>query len=225
MTTVIRLLCHRQMSTELDDIVAVGGNLRPETLLSAYRRGVFPWPGDGLPLLWYCPRERAVLELPDLHVGRNLARARRKSGLEFTIDRAFGTVIRACAEIPRADQAGTWITDEMLAAYEEMHRLGFAHSVEAWRDGVLVGGLYGIDPGGAFCGESMFHTEPDASHLALLHLLDHVYSRGLDWIDIQVITPHMQRMGAQEVPRDYFLGRLEETLAKRLVLFDPPQVL
>lgn len=210
------------MSTELDDIVAVGGNLRAETLLAAYRRGVFPWPGEGLPLLWYCPRERAVLELSDLHIGRNLARARRKSGLEFTIDRAFGSVIRACAEIPRADQEGTWITEEMLGAYENMHRLGHAHSVEAWRDGALVGGLYGIDPGGAFCGESMFHIEPDASHLALLHLLDHVSGRGLDWIDIQVMTPHMERMGAQEVPRDQFLNRLDETLAKKLVLFDPP---
>lgn len=213
------------MSTELDDIVAVGGTLAPDTLLAAYRRGVFPWPGEGLPLLWYCPRERAVLDLADLHVGRNLARARRKSGLEFSIDRAFGSVIRACAEIPRSDQEGTWITEEMLLAYEEMHRLGHAHSVEAWRDGALVGGLYGVDPGGAFCGESMFHIAPDASHLALLHLLDHVRERGLDWIDIQVMTPHMQRLGAQEIPRDEFLARLDETLEKKLVLFDPPPVL
>jgi len=213
------------MSTELDDIVAVGGNLRPKTLLTAYRRGVFPWPGDGLPLLWYCPRERAVLELSALHIGRNLARARRKSGLEFTIDRAFPSVIRACADIPRADQEGTWITAEMVGAYERMHHLGIAHSVEAWRDGALVGGLYGIDPGGAFCGESMFHLEPDASHLALLHLIDHVRARGLDWIDIQVMTPHMRRLGAQELPRDRFLARLDETLAKGLTLFDPPGAL
>lgn len=210
-----------QMSTELDDIVAVGGNLRPDTLLAAYRRGVFPWPGEGLPLLWYCPRERAVLEFTDLHIGRNLARARRKCGLEFTIDRAFGSVIRACAEIPRADQEGTWITEEMIGAYEDMHRLGRAHSVEAWRDGALVGGLYGIDPGGAFCGESMFHLEADASHLALLHLIDHLKTRGLDWIDIQVMTPHMERLGAQEVPREQFLARLEETLEKSLTLFAP----
>lgn len=209
------------MSTELDDIVAVGGNLRPETLLAAYRRGVFPWPGEGLPLLWFCPRARAVLEVGGLHVGRNLARARRKGGLEFSIDRAFASVIRACAKIPRADQEGTWITPEMVAAYEEMHRLGFAHSVEAWRDGLLVGGLYGMDPGGAFCGESMFHLEPDASHLALLHLLDHLRERGLDWIDIQVMTPHMQRLGAREVTRDEFLDRLEKTLARELVLFEP----
>lgn len=208
------------MSTELDDIVAVGGNLEPDTLLSAYRRGVFPWPGEGLPLLWYCPRERAVLDFADLHIGRNLARARRKSGLEFTIDRAFASVIRACAEIPRADQEGTWITEPMIQAYERMHRLGHAHSVEAWRDGALVGGLYGVDPGGAFCGESMFHIEPDASHLALLHLIDHLSARGLDWIDIQVMTPHMQRLGAREIPREKFLQRLEHALSQGLVLFE-----
>lgn len=208
------------MSTELDDIVAVGGNLKAETLLAAYRRGVFPWPEEGLPLLWFCPRARAVLEFGDLHVGRNLGRARRKSGLHFTIDRAFDQVIRACADVPRAEQTGTWITGDMILAYEELHRLGHAHSVEAWREDVLVGGLYGVDPGGAFCGESMFHVEPDASHLALLYLIEHLQNSGLDWIDIQVATPHMDRLGAKEIEREVFLARLETTLARGLVLFD-----
>ena len=215
------LLCQRKMSTNLDDIVAVGGNLEPAALLSAYQRGVFPWPGEGLPLLWYCPRQRAILDLKNLHVGRNLLRAKRKSGFEFTIDRAFSEVLHACAEIPRAEQEGTWITGDMIAAYEELHRLGHAHSVEAWNEGQLVGGLYGVDPGGVFCGESMFHLEPDASHLALLYLLEHVEQRGLTWIDIQVMTPHMGRLGAGEIPRNEFVRRLEDTLELNLELFEP----
>jgi leucyl/phenylalanyl-tRNA--protein transferase len=207
------------MSTELEDIVAVGGNLRPETVLAAYRRGIFPWPHDGLPLLWYCPRERAVLDVDDVHVGRNLARAARRNGLRFTIDQAFGRVIRACAAVPRPDQGGTWINDEMIAAYERLHALGHAHSIEAWQDDRLVGGLYGVDPGGAFCGESMFYEEPNASHLALLHLLEHLKSRGLDWIDIQVMTPHMEHLGARAIPREEFLARLEAALERGLRLF------
>ncbi|MBM4268398.1 MAG: leucyl/phenylalanyl-tRNA--protein transferase [Deltaproteobacteria bacterium] len=207
------------MSTEVQDIVAVGGDLRPETLLSAYRQGVFPWPHDGLPLLWYCPRERAVLDIEDVHVGRNLGRAARRNGLRFTIDQAFGRVIRACAAIPRPDQDGTWINEEMISAYERLHELGHAHSIEAWQEDRLVGGLYGVDPGGAFCGESMFYEEPNASHLALLHLLDHLKSRGLEWIDIQVMTPHMEQLGARAIPREDFLERLEAALERGLRLF------
>jgi leucyl/phenylalanyl-tRNA--protein transferase len=207
------------MSTTLDDIVAVGGSLDVDTLIAAYRRGVFPWPTEGLPLIWYCPTERAVLDFPDLRVDRNLARARRRSELRFSIDEAFSDVIRACAETPRRDQEGTWITPEMVGAYVRLHEHGRAHSVEAWRGGELVGGLYGVDPGGAFCGESMFHQEPDASRLALLHLIDHLRSRGLDWIDVQVMTPHMERLGAQAIPREQFLRRLRASLRRGLCLF------
>jgi len=208
------------MSSQADDIVAVGGSLDPDTLLRAYRRGVFPWPTEGLPLLWFCPRERAILDFADLHLSRSLERARRRSTLRFTIDEDFAGVIRACAAAPRPGQDGTWITPAMERAYVRLHRLGIAHSVEAWEGDLLVGGAYGVDADGAFSAESMFHARPWASKLALLHLLDHLRARGLDWIDIQVMTPHMERMGASLVTRPAFLLRLERTRKRGLCTFD-----
>jgi leucyl/phenylalanyl-tRNA--protein transferase len=207
------------MSTSSDDIVALGGNLEPTTLREAYRNGVFPWPAEDLPLLWFCPRERAILEYGHLHVGRSLARARRQSDFTFTLDAAFDQVIVNCASEPRPGQDGTWITDDMIEAYVRLHDLGIAHSVEAWRDGRLVGGLYGVDTDGAFSAESMYYHEPCASKLALLHLLDHLAARGLEWIDIQVMTPHMQRLGARNIPRREFLALLRRTRARGLALF------
>ena len=207
------------MSIHQDDIVGVGGTLDPETLMRAYRRGIFPWPVEGLPLLWFCPRERAILEFSGLHVGRSLARARRQSALRFSADAAFADVIRACAATPRPGQDGTWITDEIESAYLRLHGLGIAHSVEAWRGPDLVAGVYGVAVDGAFAAESMFHHEPNASKLALLHLIDHLAAAGLDWMDIQVMTPHLERLGAIEVSRDQFLRRLARTRARRLLLF------
>lgn len=208
------------MSTGSDDIVAVGGDLEPQTLVAAYRAGVFPWPTEGLPLLWFCPTRRAILEFDALHVGRSLARAARRSELRFTVDQAFPQVIRACAKAPRPDQDGTWITPDMVAAYERLHCLKVAHSVEAWRGETLVAGVYGVDSGGAFSAESMFHTESWASKLALLHLVEHLRARGLEWIDIQVMTPHMQHLGAREISRREFLTLLRRTRRRELRLFD-----
>lgn len=202
-----------------DDIVGVGGDLEPATLLRAYRQGVFPWPVEGLPLLWFCPRERAILELDHLHLGRSLARARRRTTLRFTIDAAAPAVIRACAGAPRPRQDGTWITPEIIAAYTRLHRLGSVHSAEAWRGERLVAGVYGVDADGTFAAESMFHREPDASKLALLHLLEHLRARGLDWIDVQMMTPHLARLGARTIPRAQFLRLLARTRARRLLLF------
>ena len=210
------------MSTTSDDIVALGGNLEPTTLREAYRNGVFPWPADDLPLLWFCPRERAILEFDRVHVGRSLARARRRARFSFTLDAAFEQVIGSCASEPRPGQDGTWITDEMIGAYVRLHRLGIAHSVEAWLDGRLVGGLYGVDTDGAFSAESMFYHEPYASRLALLSLIDHLAGRGLRWIDIQVMTPHMERMGARNIARREFLALLRRTRARGLTLFGEP---
>ena len=206
-------------SANADGIVAVGGDLHPQSLLLAYRQGIFPWPVEGLPLLWFCPVERAVLDFDRLHVPRSLARARRRSTLRFTIDADFPAVLRACAGAPRPGQDGTWITPAITAAYLRLHRLGHAHSVEAWRDGRLVGGLYGVDVDGAFGGESMFHAEPNASKLGLLFLVDHLRARGLDYLDVQVMTPHLERLGAHTMPRDAFLGRLAVTRARGLALF------
>jgi len=207
-------------SANAEGIVAAGGDLHPESLLLAYRQGIFPWPVEGLPLLWFCPAERGVLQFSELHIPRSLARARRSTTLRFTIDAAFVDVIRACATSRRPGQEGTWITPAVISAYVRFHRLGYAHSVEAWQGERLVGGVYGVDVDGAFAAESMFYREPNASKLALLYLIDHLQSRGLDWLDIQVLTPHLARLGARTVTRDAFLEKLERTRARGLRLFE-----
>lgn len=202
------------------DIVAVGGTLSLDYLIDAYRHGIFPWPMGGTEKLpWFCPESRAVLFFKDLHIPRSLEKIRKKSALRFTIDQAFDQVIHLCADTPRPEQDGTWITEEVLDAYIDLHRAGHAHSVEVWEDEILVGGAYGVDAGGAFAAESMFFKKPYASKLALLHLFDHLQSRGAEWIDIQILTPHMEALGAREISRDEFLLLLSETQSSSLKLF------
>jgi len=208
-------------SANADGVVAIGGDLHPESLRLAYRNGIFPWPHDGYPLLWFCPAERGVLEFAELHIPRSLERARRRSAVRCTIDAAFADVIRACATSPRPGQEGTWITPAIIAAYTRLHRLGIAHSAEAWNGTRLVGGIYGIEVDGAFAAESMFYREPNASKLALLHLIDHLRRHGLEWVDIQMLTPHMARLGAKAIPREVFLAKLRRTRARGLRLFAP----
>lgn len=204
-------------------LVALDYRLSPERLISAYQRGIFPWP-DGTPfnpIPWVCPPHRAVLEFSALHLPKNLRRARRAlAHLSFTIDRAFEPVIRACASVPRPGQVGTWITPPMITAYVELHRRGYAHSVEAWDGSNLVGGLYGVTAGGVFTGESMFHRITDVSKLCVLHLIEHLRSRGATWIDIQQLTPHFALLGAREIPRQQFLEMLAAEQRERRVLFD-----
>jgi leucyl/phenylalanyl-tRNA--protein transferase len=207
-------------SASRDGLVAVGGDLHPDSLRLAYRHGIFPWPAPGLPLLWFSPPERGVLDFADLHVPRSLERAGRRSPWRLTVDADFSAVIRGCAGTPRPDQDGTWITPDIVEAYEHLHALGVAHSAEAWDGDRLVGGIYGVDVDGAFAAESMFYREPNASKLALLHLVAHLGARGLDWLDIQVLTPHMARLGARGMARDRFLARLAATRARGLRLFD-----
>lgn len=204
--------------TARGDIIAIGEDLSVETLREAYRHGIFPWPHEHLPLPWFSPRRRAVIFFDELHVGRTLRRSQRHTPFTFAIDRAFDDVIRACATVPRDDQ-GTWIGPEIINAYTRLHREGDAHSVEAWQAGELAGGLYGIDAGGLFTGESMFHLRPDASKLALLHLIEHLRERGATWLDCQIMTPHMRALGAREIPRPQFLDLLAETQARGLRLF------
>jgi leucyl/phenylalanyl-tRNA---protein transferase len=202
-------------------IVAIGGDLHPDSLRLAYGSGIFPWPHQGLPLLWFSPPQRAILQFDRLHVPSRLARLRRQCGLTFTIDRVFQDVIRACGATPRPGQRGTWITRAMIAGYTAAHQQGFVHSVEAWNgDGELVGGLYGVDCSGVFAGESMFYRTPSASKLALLHLIDHLAGRGATWIDIQTMTPHFEVLGAGEIPREEYLGRLKSAQEVGLRLFD-----
>lgn len=200
-------------------LVAIGGDLHPETLLLAYRSGIFPWPVEDLPMLWFSPPQRALLQFDDLHLPRSLRRAQRQSPFVLTHDRAFERVIRACADVPRPGQEGTWITAPMLKAYVGLHQLGIAHSVEAWSGSELVGGLYGVAVDGMFAAESMFYRMPNASKMALLYLVEHLRDRGLDWIDIQMMTPHMRRLGAVSISRAQFLEKLASTRAKRLRLF------
>jgi len=205
-----------------DDIVAFGVPLKVENLKDAYRKGIFPWHIDGVPLPWFCPERRAVLEFEDLHVPRSLAKERKRSTFTFTIDKAFTEVMEACAISRRADQpgGGTWITSEFKRAYRDLCDEGLAHSVEAWDvEGNLAGGLYGVDAGGVFCGESMFFRRPNASKLALLHLIDHLRSRGATWLDAQVMTPHMEALGAKEISRDEFLDKLRRTQESGIKIF------
>jgi len=205
--------------TARGDVVAIGEDFRVETLREAYRRGIFPWPHDGMQLPWFSPRRRTVIVFDELHVGRSLRKAQKQSPFRFTIDRDFRAVIAACSAAPRPDQDGTWIAPQIVAAYTRFHDAGDAHSVEVWDDHELVGGLYGVDAGGLFTGESMFHLRPDASKLALLFLIGHLRSRGATWLDCQVMTPHMEQLGAREIPRGRFLDMLATAQATDVPLF------
>ena len=201
------------------DVVAFGDRLDVETLRDAYRHGIFPWPHDDLQLPWFSPRRRAVIFLDELHAGRSLRKAQKQSRLRFTVDTAFPSVIRACSEAPRPGQDGTWIAEEIVEAYIRLHEAGDAHSIEAWDGDELAGGLYGVDAGGVFTGESMFFHRSGASKLALLFLADHLRSRGATIIDCQVMTPHMEAMGARLIPRSRFLEILENAQQQQLKLF------
>jgi len=200
-------------AAEPGGLLAVGGDLEPERLLLAYAQGIFPWYEEGLPILWHSPDPRMVLRPAELRVSRSLRKALRREPFGLSLDRAFEAVIRACAERERPDQTGTWITDEMIAAYVRLHGLGYAHSVEAWRDGELAGGLYGVSLGRAFFGESMFALRSDASKIAFVHLAQQLVRWGFDLIDCQVHTEHLERFGANEWPRARFLEALAESLA------------
>ncbi len=206
---------------KLDDPVIWGLPVTREHLALAYRRGIFPWPTGmrGMPIPWCSPDPRALLHFSDLHLPRSLARAARSTTLTFSIDRAFEDVMKACAAAKRPGQRGTWITAAMLRGYTDLHHHGMAHSIEAWRGEELVGGLYGVDAGGVFTGESMFYREDNASKLALLHLIDHCRARGATWIDIQQLTPHLEALGAVEVSRDKYLDLLLAAQASGVELF------
>ena len=195
-------------------LLAWGGDLAPERLVAAYAQGVFPW-YDENPILWFSPDPRMVLRPAELHVARSLAKRLRAAPYRITLDTAFRDVIRACRETPRPGQDGTWITEDMLAAYCRLHELGFAHSVEAWERGAgerLVGGLYGISLGRAFFGESMFAAATDASKIAFALFVRQLERWGFDFIDCQVTTEHLARFGATEWRRDAFLAALERAL-------------
>ncbi|MDQ2747239.1 MAG: leucyl/phenylalanyl-tRNA--protein transferase [Acidobacteriota bacterium] len=202
------------------DIIGFGGEMTVANLRSAYRAGIFPWGIENLPLPWFCPESRAVLEFSDLHVPKSLQKERRKTDFTFTLDKDFRAVIESCSNVERSHEKGTWITEEFVEAYCRFHAAGDAHSVEVWAaNGDLVGGLYGVDAGGVFCGESMFHRRSNASKMALLFLIEHLQTRGAAWLDVQVMTPHFEVLGAKEIHRAKFLDRLETTQKLNLKLF------
>ena len=203
------------------DIVALGNDLRIDVLRDAYRHGIFPWPHEDLPLPWFSPRRRTVLIFDELHIGRTLRKAIARSAFTFTIDRAFRRVIEACAAAQRPEQDGTWIGPEIIDAYSALHREGDAHSAELWDEAEqLVAGLYGVDSGGVFTGESMFHCVPNGSKIALVRLIEHLRSRGATWLDCQVMTPHMESLGARQITRGRFLDMLAAAQSSGLTLFD-----
>jgi len=194
-----------------DGLVAFGGGLSVARLREAYRKGIFPWSAD--PETWWSPDPRAVIDLErGVHISRRLAQKLRQGRYEVSRDRAFRQVMEACGGT-RQGQESSWISPALTAAYVAFHEAGDAHSVEVWRDGRLAGGIYGVAAGGAFAGESMFHHETDASKIALASLADHLKGQGFLLFDVQVANPFTKRMGAEEIPRREFLGRLRRALA------------
>jgi len=195
-----------------DGLLAVGGDLRPERLLLAYSSGIFPWYDAGQPILWHSPDPRTVLEAGNLHLSASLRKAIRRRPYRLTMDTRFRDVIESCAAAERPEGPGTWITPEMVEAYVELHRRGFAHSVEAWSGDELAGGLYGISIGAAYFGESMFARRPDASKIAFAALVAQLARWGIELIDCQVHTDHLERFGAEEWPRKRYLAVLASAI-------------
>ncbi|MEE2703116.1 MAG: leucyl/phenylalanyl-tRNA--protein transferase [Myxococcota bacterium] len=199
---------------EPDGLLAIGGGLEPDRLLVAYAAGIFPWYSEGQPILWHSPDPRMVLRPRELKISKSMMRTLRHVTLEIRCDTAFREVIHECAAIPRPYQTGTWITPEMIDAYADLYERGLAHSVEAWLDDRMVGGLYGVALGGCFFGESMFSIERDASKVAFVQLVQQLVDWNFDLIDCQVYTDHLASMGAVEMARGKFLRLLRTSLQR-----------
>ncbi len=198
-------------SADDDGFLAVGGDLKPGTLLLAYRNGIFPW--TTRPITWWSPDPRAVIPMGGLHVSRSLAKVMRRAQFTVTFDRAFREVMQGCAE-PRPRRKETWITPAFIAGYTRLHELGYAHSVEVWEGERLSGGLYGVAIGGFFAGESMFSAVENASKVALVSMEERLRLSGFTLFDVQFVTPHLRSMGAEEIPRREYLERLRRAVAQ-----------
>jgi len=199
-------------SSTPEGIVAVGGNLSPGMLLSAYRQGIFPWFSEGDPLLWWSPDPRCVLFPKEVHISRSMKKVLRRGTFSTSFDTCFHGVIAACRHAPRRGQDGTWITEAMQEAYTKLYELGFAHSIEVWDGERLAGGLYGVSLGNCFFGESMYCSVTNASKVALIQLAEALDRWGFDFLDCQVHSSHLESLGARQIPRDEFMGRLRECL-------------
>lgn len=194
---------------EPDGVLAIGGDLSPERLLLAYRHGIFPW-YEGKHILWWCPDPRFVLFPGELRESKSMKQLHKRDAFDFRIDTAFSETVTHCKTIARHGQEGTWITEEVRTAYTRMHELGYAHSAEAWLNGELVGGLYGIRLGRVFFGESMFSKVSNASKYAFIRFVQHLQSEGVLLIDCQVYTPHLESLGARMIPRADFITLLDQ---------------
>lgn len=192
-----------------EGVVDLSDDLRVERLLEAYSFGIFPWPHEDLPTLWYSPDPRGILDFADFHVPRRFLKTMRSAPFRLTVNRAFEEVLEACARAPRPGQGGTWITPKLTRAYREFHRAGYAHSLEVWEGGELAGGLYGVYVGGVFSGESMFFRRSGASKFALVRLVEFLRSQGHSWMDIQMVTPLLESFGGRYLPQAQFLAWLE----------------
>lgn len=194
-------------------LLAIGGDLEVASLLLAYQSGIFPWPFDRHRILWFAPPLRGILDFNELHIAKRLARTFKSGVFEFAIDRNFAGVIEACSQlVNRGTQGGTWITPAIKRAYLDLHLAGFCHSYETYLNGELVGGIYGVRIGNFCSGESMFYRHPNASKVALIHMIEHLREEGLDWMDCQMLTPVTTSFGGKEIPRKEFMERLEKAL-------------
>lgn len=197
---------------DADGLVGLGGNFSPEMLLKAYAKGIFPWPSEEIDLIWFSPDPRMLLRPNEVHKSRNLRRKLRRGELKVTFDQAFDQVIEACGRVQGRDKGGTWIVTELQQSFRDLHRQGLAHSVEVWREDKLVGGLYGLSLGAMFCGESMFHLEDEASRIAFVALAEKLAEWDFLFLDCQVHSEHLARLGAREWPREDFLAELARAL-------------
>lgn len=199
---------------EDDGLVAYGGDLNPNRILSAYMSGIFPWYNSDDPILWWSPNPRFILNLDEFKVSKSLKKTIQKEIFEIKFDTNFTEIVKQCAKIPRKEQEGTWIQDEIIQAYTKIHKMGFAHSFEAYFEDKLVGGGYGLCIGDIFCGESMFSKKTDASKVALYYLVEHLKKQNFKLIDCQIPSPHLESLGAKKIEREEFLSLVEDALGK-----------
>lgn len=212
-----------QLATE-EGIVAWGGDLSAERLFHAYSKGIFPWPHENYPLLWFSPDPRFVLEPSKARINKSLKKAMRKNNYTITFDTDFEKVIKSCCQNKRPEQDGTWITPEVIQGYCDLHVLGFAHSIEAYENNILVGGLYGVSLGGIFFGESMFALKPNASKICFAVLLEHLVKWDFDLVDCQSYTEHLERFGAKQISRQFFLKWIKYSQQNKKTRKGPWQV-
>ncbi len=203
-----------QSQASEEGIVALGGDLSVDRLVSAYAQGIFPWPHEGYPLLWFCPWERGILFFDRLHIGRSLNKAIKKNPWRITIDQDFSGVILECSKIQRPNQNGTWISEEMIVSYSELHRRGYAHSVEVWENDQLIGGVYGVFVKNVFSAESMFYKKSNASKIAIYFLVQYLKSKGLVWMDVQMLTDITEYLGGELKTQKEYLTLLKESQQK-----------